>query len=344
MIKIRIGIYGAASISAGKLFEILLRHPHAEIKWAISETLPGKKVSSTHTQLVGRTDLTFSEFEDDLLDEIDVVFSCKRPTETFGIIDSIISKEKRLIDLSADYRLKNQDDFKFWYGKDHTKSSALHRAVYGMPEFYRDQIRDAQIVANPGCYTTASILACAPFAKAGLASYTPITIDAVSGVSGAGRAAKEENLFINVDSNVRTYRVGTHQHTPEIEQELRNVTGHPVKILFVPHVGPFYSGILADCFFRLPYDAKTPTIDEAYSILASYYQNEPFIRVLPKGSLPQITNVLNTNFCEIGVSTDDRTNTVCVFSAIDNLVKGASGQAVHNMNIMFGLPETTALF
>ena len=344
MIKIRIGIYGAASISAGKLFEILLRHPHAEIKWAISETLPGKKVCSTHHQLGGRTDLEFSKFEEHLLDEIDVVFSCKRPTETFGIIDSILRKGIKLIDLSADYRLKNREDFKTWYGKEHTKSSALSLAVYGMPEFYRNQIRYAQIIANPGCYTTASILACAPFAKAGFASYSTITVDAVSGVSGAGRAAKEENLFINVDSNVRTYRVGTHQHTPEIEQELRNVAGHPVKVLFVPHVGPFYSGILADCFFKLSYDAKMPTDDEAYSILASYYHKEPFIRVLPQGTLPQIANVLNTNFCEIGVTTDARTNTVCVFSAIDNLVKGASGQAIHNMNIMFGLPETTALF
>lgn len=341
--KIRIGIYGGASISAGKLMDILLRHPQAQIKWAVSETQPGAPVCDTHTFLRHRTELTYSAYSDELLQEVDIVFSCKRPTDTFAIVDQLMDAGKKLIDLSADYRLKNTDDFEKWYGKQHTHPKALATAVYGLPELHRAQICKTKILANPGCYTTASILACAPFAKTGLASQEPIIIDAVSGASGAGRTAKEENLFINVNENVRAYRIGTHQHTPEIEQELSLIAKQPVKTLFVPHVGPFYAGIMADCFIKLAPETTMPTLEDLHQRMTDFYAREPFVRIMPLGKLPQINNVLNTNFCDLGVAIDERTHTIIAFSAIDNLVKGAAGQAVENMNIMFGLPEGTGL-
>ena len=344
MNKVKIGIYGAASISAGKLMDLLLSHPAAKIEWVISETQPGNPVSDIHPQLHYRTDLCFCAYKPQLLDQIDLVFSCKRPTDTFAIIDDVITKGKKLIDLSADYRLKDPAEFKAWYGKEHTHTNLLKTAVYGLPELHRGAISKAVILANPGCYTTAAILACAPVLKADYAKgVTDVIIDAVSGVSGAGRTAKEENMFINVDGNIRTYRVGTHQHTPEIEQELSAATGRGIKILFVPHVGPFYAGILANCYIRLADGEPLPTQNDVLKTLVDFYAGEPFVRVMPPGTYPSILNVVNTNYCDIGCAIDTRTRTIVLFSAIDNLVKGAAGQAVENMNLMFGIGETTGL-
>jgi N-acetyl-gamma-glutamyl-phosphate reductase len=351
--QLRVGIIGAAGLGAGRLIDILLRHPYAQLVTLVSESSPGAPVWSVHSQL-RHCDLKFDDFDLKKLSKCDIVFSCKRPGDTFPYVREILESGAKFIDLSADYRLKNAADYPQWYGLEHPYPKLLREAVYGMPELYREKIAKARLVANPGCYTTTAILACAPLVRAGFGVHYPIVVDAISGVSGAGRAPKLENQFIAVDENVRAYRIGNHQHTPEIEQELtfaarsrrakRPASAPPaVKILFVPHVGPYKVGIMADCYLRLADDEPLPSVDELYSLLTEAYADEPFVRVYPPDSLPQIEAVANTNFCDIGVRVDPRTRTIVVISVTDNLVKGAAGQAVQNMNIMFGIEETTAL-
>lgn len=355
--KIAVGIIGGAGLGAGRLIDILSRHPAVHLRTIVSESSPGAPVWTSHSHL---RDLPhkFEGFDLKALKKCDVVFSCKRPGETFPFIAELLDSSVRFIDLSADYRLKNPDDYPQWYGISHPFPKLLKQAVYGLPEWYREKIRTARIVANPGCYTTTAILACAPILAAGFGRKSPVVIDAISGVSGAGRAAKAENLFIAVAENVRAYRVGSHQHTPEIEQELsalasRRIRGkkagspasasESVRVLFVPHVGPYKVGIMANCYLKVTEDEVLPTDEELYEILLSAYKDEPFVRVYPPNSLPQIEAVWGTNYCDIGAKVDPRTRTIVVISVTDNLVKGAAGQAVQNMNIMFGVSETTAL-
>lgn len=351
--QIRAGIIGAAGLSAGRLLRILAKHPNVEIHAAISESSPGKSVTTAHPELRGILHRNFDPLDFDLLRECDVVFSCKKAGDTFPFVQQLLHAGVRLIDLSGDYRLENEQAYQQWYGLPHEHPSLLkkQRAVYGLPEYYRDQIRDAQLVANPGCYTTTSILACAPLVAAGYGVDDPIIVDAISGVSGAGRNAKSENQFLSVADNVRAYRVGVHQHTPEIEQELTAAaaragdTGNhkPVQVLFVPHVGPYKVGILADCYLRVSNGRKMPSAEQLHEVLAEAYKGEPFVRVYEPGALPQIDHVAGTNFCDIGVTTDPRTCTIVAVSATDNLLKGAAGQAVQNMNIMFNFAETAGL-
>ncbi|MCX7020243.1 MAG: N-acetyl-gamma-glutamyl-phosphate reductase [Candidatus Sumerlaeota bacterium] len=361
---IKAGIIGAASLSAGKLLEILVQHPVVEVVTCVSETSPGAPIARCHPQLRGALDLVFDEYDANKLAQCDVVFSCKRPTETFSFIEGLLASGPRFIDLSADYRLKSSDVFQRWYGVKHDHAHLLNDAVYGLPEWHRNGIRNAVLVANPGCYTTASILACAPLLSSGLAAATPIIIDAISGVSGAGRGSKPENQFISVSENVRAYRIGSHQHTPEIEQEVEAIVSgaaqpgfsnqneaHPplkhlesrVRVLFVPHVGPYKVGIMANCYLRLAGKTHRITDRELYDIIHTAYAREPFVRVYEPGELPQIEYVTGTNYCDIAATYDPRTETIVVISVIDNLIKGAAGQAVQNMNIMFGVDETTGL-
>lgn len=351
--KLKIGIIGATSVSAGKLLEILLRHPMAEISVAVSETSPGAPLWKYHPQLRARLEKTYDTLDLEKLADCDVVFSCKRAGESFAYIDQLLKSFTRVIDLSGDFRLKFPEEFEQWYGIEHKHPQLLDHAVYGLPEWYRSKIKDARFVANPGCYTTTSILGCAPLVKAGFGKEAPIIIDAISGVSGAGRAAKAENLYLNVSENVRAYRIGNHQHTPEIEQELWRISQgngaakvlpasqRDVQVLFVPHVGPFKAGIMANCYLR----CSKPGVSEEqlYGLLKDAYAAEPFVRVYEPGVLPQIDYVVGTNYCDIGVKYDARTQTIVVVSVTDNTVKGAAGQAVQNMNIMLGLEENSGL-
>jgi N-acetyl-gamma-glutamyl-phosphate reductase len=347
---IKIGIIGAAGLSAGRLLRILLNHPNAEIFSCVSESSPGKPVAGSHPELRGRTDLTFDSLDIDKLSQCDVVFSCKKAGDTFPYIRQLLGAGCRVIDLSGDYRLVDPEEYSRWYGLEHQHADLLNgnHAVYGMPEIYREKIKSAQLIANPGCYTTTSILACAPFISAGIGLHKPVIINAISGVSGAGRNAKPENQFLSVSENIKAYRIGTHQHTPEIEQELnlaaqRSGENGNFHVLFVPHVGPYRAGILADCFLAIPDTMKNFTVADAYGILQEAYNDEPFVRVYEPGQLPQIEYVVGTNFCDLGVSVDPRTETLVVVSATDNLVKGAAGQAIQNMNIMFGIVESVGL-
>lgn len=356
--KITIGIIGAAGLSAGKLIEILLRHPGVNIVSCASESAAGQPLHKAHAQLRGKTNLKFEALDVNKLGSCDVVFSCRKAGESFAYITQLLEKKARVIDLSGDYRLKTREQFETWYGIAHENAHLLEQAVYGLPEWHREKIRNAKLVANPGCYTTTTILGCAPLVAAGHGHDSPIIVDAISGISGAGRNAKPENQFLSVSENVRAYRVGNHQHTPEIEQELTfaamsgsaNQKGSEsvaatagVKLLFVPHVGPYKVGIMANCYLRASADAATLNDEVLHEILASRYTGEPFVRVYEPGTLPQIENVVGTNYCDIGAKYDKRTQTIVAISVTDNLIKGAAGQAVQNMNIMFDFEETAGL-
>lgn len=350
---VKVGVVGAAGLSGGKLIDILADHPAVELVTCVSESSPGEPLWKTHPQLRARLDMRFDVYDIEKLGECDIVFSCRKAGESFSYIEELLAAGVRVIDLSGDYRLKSVEVFQKWYDLPHPFPGLLEQAVYGLPEYYREKIREAALVANPGCYTTTSILACAPLVAAGLGTGSPIIIDAISGVSGAGRAAKLETQFISVSGNVRAYRVGTHQHTPEIEQELSEAArrgsagkggsgAEPVRLLFVPHVGPYSVGIMANCYLRA--DGKQ-NIDDQYlfHLLLETYKREPFVRVYEPGGLPQIEYAAGTNFCDIGAKYDPRTGTIVVISVTDNLIKGAAGQAVQNMNIMFGIDETAGL-
>ncbi|MCX7717571.1 MAG: N-acetyl-gamma-glutamyl-phosphate reductase [Candidatus Sumerlaeaceae bacterium] len=342
--RVRVGIIGGASISAGKLIEILLGHPAAQISWCTSDTQPGEPVTSVHPHLRSRTDLRFSAYDRSRLSQCDVVFSCKRPGDTFEYVREVLDAGCRFIDLSGDFRLKTGALFEQWYGIAHRYPDLLGEAIYGLPELHREKIRAARLVANPGCYTTTAILTSAPLVEAGYASGGPVIIDAISGVSGAGRTAKVENLFVSVAENVRAYRVGNHQHTPEIEQEFARLSPQgAVRVLFVPHVGPYRVGIMVNCYFRLPEGTAEPDDSVLFNLCQSRYDGESFVRVYEPGTLPQVEWTTGTNFVDIAARYDPRTRTVVAIGTADNLVKGAAGQAVQNMNIMVGLPETMGL-
>lgn len=349
--KIRVGILGAAGLSAGKLLSLLLRHPSVEIYTCVSESSPGKPLWNSHPELRGRTEMLFDALDYNKLTACDVVFSCKRPGDTFEYIEQVLNGGSKFIDLSGDYRLSDSAAYPQWYNIEHRFPQLLKgkKSVYGLPELYRSEIKNADLIANPGCYTTTSILACAPLIAKGYGLHSPIIITAISGVSGAGRNAKPENQFLTVADNVRAYRIGNHQHTPEIEQELNGAIvkgglNGEAKVLFVPHVGPYKAGIMADCCLRVDESLPMPTTEEAREIIAEAYANEPFVRVYEAGQLPQVDYVVGSNYCDIGVVADERTRTIVVVSVTDNLLKGAAGQAVQNMNIMFGFDETSGLF
>ncbi len=342
--RVRIGIVGAAGLSAGKLMEILARHPRAELVSAVSDSSPGAPVHSSHPQLRSVVGLRFDSFDAAKLADCDVVFSCKKAGDTFPYVREILKGRAKFIDLSGDFRLKSAEEYERWYGIKHQHPDLLAEAVYGLPELHREKIRQARLIANPGCYTTTTILATAPIAAAGYGAGEALVVDAISGVSGAGRNAKAENMFLTVADNVRAYRIGSHQHTPEIEQELNSVAGGgATRLLFVPHVGPFKVGIMATCYIRVQAGMDEPTRETLTALLAKAYESEPFVRVRPAGDLPQIEHVAGTNFCDIGAEYDPRTRTIVLVSVTDNVVKGAAGQAVQNMNILFGFDERTGL-
>ncbi len=349
--KISVGIIGAAGLSAGRLIDYLLNHPNIILHSCVSESSPGQPLHSAHPRLRGRTTMKFDSLDHSKLAECDVVFSCKKAGGSFDYVAELLANGRRIIDLSGDYRLADSALYPRWYGIEHKYPELLkHRkAVYGLPEFYRDEIRVADLLANPGCYTTTSILACAPLVANGYGTEAPIIINAISGVSGAGRNASADNQYLAVSENIRAYRVGSHQHTPEIEQELaalggqRNDSAKGVRVLFVPHVGPFKYGIMADCYLAVPTSIPMPTNEDLYKIMVETYKEQPFVRVYEPGQLPQVEFVTGTNFCDIGMVADERTRTVVVVSVTDNLVKGAAGQAIQNMNIMFDFTETAGL-
>lgn len=343
MKKIKVGIVGATGYTGMELLRILLDHPGVEVTLATSEKYAGKKVSELFPHLAGRTALVLKDLKKDVGDGMakvcDLAFSCLPHHSAAEHVAAWVQSGIKAVDLSADFRLKSEAAYKEWYG-DHAAPGLLKSAVYGLPETHRDEIRKATLVANPGCYPTGTILALTPFLKNKSIDPDSIIVDAKSGVTGAGRSAVLESLFSEVNESVHAYKVGKHRHTPEIEQELSRATGKDVVISFTPHLIPMDRGILSTIYAKA---GKKTTTAEALKALSSFYQGEPFVRILPEGVFPKTKDVRGTNMCEIGGVFDPRTGRFVLVAAIDNLMKGAASQAVQNMNLMCGLEETAGI-
>lgn len=336
-------IFGASGYTGFELLRILASHEGVRVAAATSRQYAGAPVEDVFPSLRGfYGGLKFSDPGEYKTIEADVSFSALPHGASQEIVPELL-KTSKVVDLSADYRLRDAATYRAWYG-EHGSESLLKEAVYGLPELYRAQIKGASLVANPGCYPTSAILALAPLIKAGLVdSAGGIIIDSKSGVSGAGRGAAVETSFVEVAQGFKAYKVGCHRHTPEIEQELGALVPGSMKaaaVTFTPHLIPASRGILTTAYAPLKAGIDTA---ELHAIYGAQYAREPFVRLLPPGKFPDISHVRGSNWCDIGVWADRERCQAIIVSAIDNLVKGASGQAVHNMNLMFGLKEDTAL-
>ncbi len=338
---IKIAIVGASGYTGLELIRILLQHPEVAITCITSEQSSGKRVSEVFPTLRGKCDLLLENLVPELIAEkAEIIFTALPHKAAMVVVPTFLNLGKKVIDLSADYRLSDEKVYGAWY-EEHLNPELLGDAVYGLPEIRRDRIRGASLVANPGCYPTSIILGLAPLLKNGLIKLDSIIADSASGVSGAGRSAKVESLYCEVNDGYKAYAAGgVHRHTPEIEQELSLLAAQEIKITFTPHLVPMDRGILSTI-----YGAPVMEIhrEQLITLYSEFYRSEPFIRVLPDGSLPSTSFVRGSNFCDISPLVDVRTGRLIVISAIDNLVKGASGQAVQNMNLLCGLPETMGL-
>jgi N-acetyl-gamma-glutamyl-phosphate reductase len=338
--SVKVSIIGATGYTGAELLRILAGHPEAEIMHITSESQTGTPIAKVYPHLTGIYDKTLASMSDlpAIAGESDVVFIGLPHGHAMAAGKTILAQGARMIDLGSDYRFKDHQVYEKWYKLPHTHQEA--EAVYGLTELYRGQVKQARIVGNPGCYTTASILALVPLVKNKLVEVDTIIVDAKSGVTGAGRGLSLTNHFSETFENFQAYNVGGHRHTPEIEQALSEFAGKEILISFTPHLVPMGRGILAACYARLKTGVTAEQIDAAYT---DAYQQEYFVRLLGRGGYPATKNTRGTNFCDIGWHVDARTNRVIVLSAIDNLVKGAAGQAIQNMNVMFGLDERTGL-
>jgi N-acetyl-gamma-glutamyl-phosphate reductase len=338
---LKVAIVGASGYTGVELLRILHCHPEAAVTCVTSEQSSGKAVSEVFPSLRSRYTLILENLEPvRIADKADFIFTALPHKAAMEVVPTFLKLGKRVVDLSADYRLQDAREYGRWY-EPHMNPELLKKAVYGLPELRRAKIAGADLVANPGCYPTSIILGLVPLLKKKLIDPAGIIADSKSGVSGAGRSAKVDNLFCEVNDGFKAYAVGgAHRHIPEIEQELSLVAGQRLTISFTPHLVPMDRGILSTIYGQLDKEATTA---ELLKVFSDFYKGEPFVRVLPEGSFPSTAHVRGSNFCDIGLSVDNRTGRVIVVSAIDNLVKGASGQAVQNMNIMNGFPENLGL-
>ena len=338
---IRVGIIGASGYAGAELARIICNHPEVELTLATSRQYEGVALSEVFPNLRKKADIICENPAPlDLADRADIFFAAVPHKTAMDLVPVLLSAGKKVIDLSADFRLRDVAVYEEWY-QPHSSSHLLTEAVYGLPELYRDSIKDCRLVANPGCYPTSIILGLAPLLKAGVIIPETIIADSKSGASGAGRVAQTGTLFCEVHDGFRPYKVGrAHRHTPEIEQELSVLAGLNVNVSFTPHLLPISRGILSTVYASLAKKITSDSIQELYEL---QYKNEPFIRLLDEDTFPATQYVRGSNFCDIGFKLDHTTKRIIVMSAIDNVVKGAAGQAVQNMNIMCGLPEETGL-
>jgi N-acetyl-gamma-glutamyl-phosphate reductase len=335
---IKVGIVGGTGYTGVELLRLLAQHPEVELKAVTSRTEAGMPVSQMYPNLRGRVDLPFSEPTLQNLGECDVVFFATPNGVAMKQVPELLAQGVKIIDLAADFRLKDPAQWQQWYGMPHTSEDLLAEAVYGLPEVNREAIKTARLVANPGCYPTAVQLGFLPLLKAGLIDSQSLIADAKSGVSGAGRKAEVATLLCEAGDSFKAYGVAGHRHLPEIKQGLASISGAPVGLTFVPHLLPMIRGIHATLYARL-----TANVSDIQALYEKTYQNEAFVDVLPAGSHPETRSVRGANMCRMAVHRPQGGDTVVILSVIDNLVKGAAGQAVQNMNIMCGLPETTGL-
>ena len=338
---IKAGIIGATGYAGGELVRILSGHPDVEIVWYGSRSYIDQKYADVYRNMFRIVDAAcMDDNMEELAEEADVIFTATPQGFCASVISEEILSKTKIVDLSADVRIKDVKTYEKWYGIEHKSPQFIEEAVYGLCEVNREDVKSARLVANPGCYTTCSILTAYPLSKEGLIDMNTLIVDAKSGTSGAGRGAKVPNLFCEVNENMKAYGVTTHRHTPEIEEQLSYASGEPVMINFTPHLVPMNRGILATEYASLK---EKVTAEEVMAIYQKYYGNEYFIRLLGAGACPETKWVEGSNFVDIGFQIDERTNRIVMMGAIDNLVKGAAGQAVQNMNLMFGLPEQEGL-
>jgi len=338
---VNVGIVGVTGYTGEELLRILLDHPRVKINGIFSGSACGKSLKDLYPDLAAGLDLICLKPETkNIITKCDLVFLALPHTTSMALVPHLVKAGKRVVDLSADYRFKDFRVYEALYQYKHKDKPNLKDAVYGLPELYRSKIRKARLVANPGCYPTAAILALAPLAGLAMADFSSIIIDAKSGVSGAGKKATEEFFASEGREDFKAYKVGIHQHTPEINQALSGLAGKKVKVTFVPHLLPVKRGILETIYLRQNQKAKTKS-QNLINLYKRFYKKEPFIRIKPEGEFPRLFDVVGTNFCDIGIRQGP--GSVIIICAIDNLVKGASGQAVQNMNIMCGFPEGMGL-
>ncbi|MBF0138122.1 MAG: N-acetyl-gamma-glutamyl-phosphate reductase [Magnetococcus sp. DMHC-1] len=341
MEKISVGILGATGYTGGELVRLLARHPAARITWVTSERYAERPLTDAFPHLRSAGNLVCQKLVPNRVAvECQIVFCAMPHLASMDVIPQLLGQGCRVVDLSADFRLRDAKVFREWYGAEHKAADLLGEAVYGLPERHRNPTRRARLVANPGCYPTSVLLALGPLLEADAIEAGGIIIDSKSGVSGAGRAAQQGNLLAELQDGFRPYKVTGHRHIAEMEQELSGYAGRPMQIRFTPHLLPQSRGILSTCYVRLRGDRSAASVRE---LLAWRYEQEPFVRILPEGELPATSDVRGSNYCHIGVTVDKRTGWLMVFSAIDNLVKGAAGQAIQNFNLMMGRPETEGL-
>lgn len=338
---IKAGIMGATGYAGGELARLLLQRDDVEITWYGSKSYVDQKYASVFKNMVQFVDdACMDDNMEALAEQADVIFTATPQGFCASLMNEAVLSKAKVIDLSADYRIKDVAVYEKWYNIEHKTPEYIQEAVYGLPEINREKIKDARLIANPGCYPTCSFLSVYPLVKEGLIDPNTVIIDAKSGTSGAGRGAKVDNLYCEVNESIKAYGVGVHRHTPEIEEQLSLSAGKPVTISFTPHLVPMNRGILVTAYGTL---LKSVTYEEVKAIYDKYYENEYFVRVLGRDEAPQTKWVEGSNFVDVNFKIDPRTNRVVMMGAMDNLVKGAAGQAIQNMNIMFGLPENQGL-
>lgn len=340
---IKVGIIGATGYAGNELVRLLLGHKDAEIVWLGSRSYIDQNYSDVYRNMFKLVDAKcMDDNMEQLANEVDVIFTATPQGLCASLVNDEILSKTKIIDLSADFRLKDVNVYEQWYKLEHKAPQYIDEAVYGLCEINRDKVsKDTRIIANPGCYTTTSILTLYPMVKEGIINPDTIIIDAKSGTSGAGRGAKVANLFCEVNESMKAYGVGTHRHTPEIEEQLGYACGRDnLKLIFTPHLVPMNRGILVTAYANLAKDVTYEDVKAAYD---KYYDKEYFVRVLPKDVCPETRWVEGSNFVDIGFKIEPRTNRLIMMGALDNLVKGAAGQAVQNMNLLFGLSENEGL-
>jgi N-acetyl-gamma-glutamyl-phosphate reductase len=342
MMSVKVGIAGATGYGGIELLRLLSNHPQATVVLAGTESYIGQEVASVYPHLQDRVTLVGREATPEALaSECDVVFTALPHGVPMRLAPAVLGAGKKLIDLGADFRLRDLAVWEKTYKHKHEAADLMNQVVYGLPELYRTTVRGASLVANPGCYPTSCALAAAPLLRSGLVETKGIIFDSKSGVSGAGRAVNLGVHFSEVTENFKAYNIaGDHRHTPEIEQTLSDLVGENLTVTFTPHLVPMVRGILTTAYFQLK---QAQTTEQLLTLFRESYAQEPFVRVRPAGDLPTTKQVTGSNYCDIGLQVDARTGRVVVIAVIDNLVKGAAGQAIQNMNLLFGLPETTGL-
>lgn len=338
---IRVGILGVTGYAGIELFRLLTNHPNVQVTMLVSGSNVGQKISDLYPNFKNVCDMQLEELNADVVSQkCDVVFTSLPHGQSDEIIASLYQTGVKIIDLSGDYRYDDVEVYEKWYNTEHHNKELLKKSVYGMCELYKEKIKSARLIGNPGCYTTASILGAAPLIKSGFVSIENIIIDAKSGVTGAGKGLHRDYHFCECTENTKAYKIATHRHTSEIEQEYSKFAGQPVMISFTPHLIPQKRGIYATIYMNLTDNYTDEQLLEAYR---EFYKDCPFVRIYKEGELPESNHVNGSNYIDIGLKVDKRLKRVVVVSAIDNLIKGAAGQAIQNMNIMFGFDETAGL-